>query len=64
MSIYSFWTLRSGFKAKYLSEEFMFKLNRWTEFNIEGISIIEMKVLQRTAQIFKENENIEAAYSL
>jgi hypothetical protein len=42
----------------------MFKLNRWTEFNIEGISIIEMKVLQRTAQIFKENENIEAAYSL
>jgi hypothetical protein len=60
MSIHSLWTFRSGFKAKYLSEELIFKLNRWKEFKMDGISIIEMKVLQRTVDIFKGNENTQA----
>jgi hypothetical protein len=60
MSIHSLWTFRSEFKAKYLSEELMFKLNRWKEMRIEGFSLIEMQVLERTVQIFKENENLQA----
>jgi hypothetical protein len=64
MSIHSLWTFRSGFKAKYLSEELMFKLNRWKEMRIEGFCFIEMQVLERTVQIFKGNENNEAIDSL
>ncbi len=63
MSIHSLWTFRSGFKAKYLSQELIFKLNRWKELKMGGISFIEMKVLQRTVDIFKGNENIEATSS-
>ncbi len=57
------WTFRSGFKAKYLSEELILKLNRWKELKMDGMSFIEMKVLQRTVDIFKGNENIEATDS-
>jgi hypothetical protein len=63
MSIHSLWTLRSGFKVIYLSEELIFKLNRWKELKMEGISFIEMKVLERTVDIFRGNENIEATDS-
>jgi hypothetical protein len=63
MSIHSLWSFRPGFKAKYLSEELMFKLNRWKELKMDGMSFIEMKVLQRTVDIFKGNENIEATGS-
>ncbi len=63
MSIHSLWTFRSGFKAKYLSEELILKLNRWKELKMDGMSFIEIKVLQRTVDIFKGNENIEATDS-
>jgi hypothetical protein len=46
--------------VKKLSKDLTLKLNRWKGLNMDGMSAIEMKVLERTVDILKENENIEA----
>jgi hypothetical protein len=35
------------------------KLNKWQELNVNEISFIEMKVLKRTIEMFKREENNE-----
>ncbi len=63
MSIHFSWTVKTGLKVNKLSEELSSKLNRWNELSIEEFCLIEMKVLERTIQLFKENENIQAVDS-
>jgi hypothetical protein len=63
MSIHFSWTIKTGLKVNKLSEELSSKLNRWNELSIEGFCLIEMKVLERTIQVFKENDNIQAVDS-
>jgi hypothetical protein len=58
------WTIKTGLKVNKLSEELSSKLNRWNELSIDGLCSIEMKVLERTIQLFKENDNIQAEDSL
>jgi len=60
MSIHFSWTIKTELKVNKLSEELSSKLNSWKSFRIEGINSIEMKVLERTIQLFTENDNIEA----
>jgi hypothetical protein len=59
MSINFFFTIKSGLNVSKKSEELCLKFNQWKHFKIEGMSLIEMKVLERTIQLFKLNENIQ-----
>jgi hypothetical protein len=60
MSIHFSWTIKTELKVNKLSEELSSKLNRWNELSIEGFCLIEMKVLERTTQLFRENDDIQA----
>ncbi len=64
MSIHFSWTVKTELNANKLSEELSSKLNHWNELSTEGFCLIEMKVLERTIQLLKENDNIQAVISL
>jgi hypothetical protein len=59
MFIHFWWTIVSGLKSRKVSNELTLKLNKWQELNVDEISFIEMKVLKRTIEMFKREENNE-----
>jgi hypothetical protein len=60
MSFQFLWTIKTGLNVSKKSDELCLELNRWKDFEFEGISFIEINVLKKTVRQFKLNENIEA----
>ncbi len=60
MSFQFLWTVKTGFNVSMKSDELCLELSRWKDFEFEGISFIEMNVLENTVRKFKLNENIDA----
>jgi len=50
------WSLNSILKVRRTEKELTSNLYHWRESRIEGFSLIEMKVLERTIQQFNDEE--------